>query len=338
MKTCLINVGTMRAATNGSCSAFPVRIVIDGQESCDEILADEVLVHQKELVSDPGRFGGRDLSWKSDLSTAHAGSPANEHFAKWLRDLVFRNKLAGIWADLQANAAAGFRLVLDIEPPEIRRFRWEQIGADHFFPALHPRCAVVRGHYDPSERVALRDGPLRILVVIGSEKGDPRVLAEEETQALRERLDDRVEEVELHVLEQPGRAAFIEDYSRFKPHVLHFIGHGTIDPDDRQPYLVLYDGTVDRNWYWGLSDIIPDLRQHKPAFVFLNACHTADSTEDSWGISALRERRAAERRESTATVWSMSDVFLDHIGGAWRSRDAQRCQGRLGWTSGGDLV
>ena len=80
MKTCLINVGTMRAATNGSCSAFPVRIVIDGQESCDEILADEVSVHQKELVSDPGRFGGRDLSWKSDFSTAPCWQPRQRAF------------------------------------------------------------------------------------------------------------------------------------------------------------------------------------------------------------------------------------------------------------------
>ena len=128
---------------------------------------------------------------------------------------------------------------------------------DHFFPALNPRCAVVlHSSYDPSERVALRDGPLRILVVIGSE-GESVLGRGGDPGPQRERLDDRVEEVELHVLEQPGRAAFIEDYSRFKPHVLHFIGHGTIDPDDRQPYLVLYDGTVDRNWYWGLSDVVP---------------------------------------------------------------------------------
>jgi CHAT domain len=314
MKTVILKVENKRTTMDVAHEVFPVRITIDGQEICDEIPADEILIHQKDLVTDPGRFRGRELTG-SDAATAAGGEEGvNAQFARWLHGLVFGSKLAAAWTDLRKAADDGFRLVLDIEPREMRRLRWEQIGAEAFYPALHAKCAVVRGRYNPAERVPLRDGPLRILLVVGSKQGDTGVLAEMEVEALQQRLDNRIEEVEIKILQRPRRAEVVEHYLGFKPHVFHFIGHGMIDPSSTEPCLALYDVIRDEIELWRSADIISDLGRHTPAFVFLNACHTIDAAENSPDLEAQQEQNDAQRRESSYTVYSMSDAFLKFIG------------------------
>lgn len=305
MKTVILKIESQRQSANGAHAVFPVTLVIDGRESTDEIPVEEVLVKQQDLVHDPGTFRGRELGGDDAEGAAGGGLGPNAEFAQWLHPLVFGSRLAAGWLTLVNLAADGFRLVLDIEPPELLKLRWEQIGSGPVFPAIDPQCAVVRGRYDPAVRVPLRDGPLRILVVVGSKQGDTSVLAEEEVAALKAKLDGRVDQVELKVLERPTRDArppenkkFSDQYREFKPHVFHFIGHGKIDQSG-EPCLVFYDEQQDRNTDWRLKDIISEFGLHKPTFVLLNACHSIDG---------------AGRLERSAAVWSISDTFTKRIG------------------------
>jgi hypothetical protein len=154
---------------------------------------------------------------------------------------------------------------------------------------------------------------------VGSRQGDSAVLAEEEVNALKKKLDGRVHEVELKVLLRPSRKPgapaerrLDEQYAAFKPHVFHFIGHGKLVPsqvvgDPAESILLLHDEDTHENVEWRQVDIISDLAQHEPLFVFLNACHTVDASE-------LGTQSAAEaRRERSEAAWSISDTFLESI-------------------------
>lgn len=185
MKTAILKIGSDADGASGI-RVYPVTFSIDGLESTDEIPVTEVAEKEKSLLLDPGSFRGRDLGGEDVLPAPNRNAPGtNAAFALWLHGLVFGKKLASQWQTLEDSAAAGFRLILDIVPKELSRLRWEQIGSSPVFPGRDPSCAVVRGKFDPGARVPLRDGPLRILVVVGSAKDDPNVLADQEVAALR---------------------------------------------------------------------------------------------------------------------------------------------------------
>jgi len=308
MITVILKVENERVGADGIQMVFPVKLSIDGQENTEEIPVADVVEKTTGLMLDPGSFRGRELGGDDMANPAAGGGPgANAEFARWLHGLVFGKKLAAEWRTLQNSSGLGFRLVLDIDPPELRKLRWEQIGSSPIFPARNPKCAVVRGGYNPNARVPFRDGlgPLRILVIVGSKKDDATVLAEQEVAALEAKLDHRVNEVKLKTLLQPTRDArpplnktLTEQYLEFKPHVLHFIGHGLIAAATGQACLVLYDKGNDQDVLWGLDDIISDLGLHAPAFVFLNTCHSVD---------------AADRRDGREATWSISDTFIQAI-------------------------
>ncbi len=176
-------------------------------------------------------------------------------------------------------------------------------------PALNRDCSVVRGPIDIADLALPCDGPIRVLVVIGSRAEDPSVRAEQEIAELRKGLAPFHAEIVLRVLDRPAidaliakdalpnvRAAVKRAYRDFQPHVLHFIGHGELG-DDGVPYLVLFDPSLggDGNLQWTPRDMIADFNTQPPAFIFLNACYTVSTT------------RNVDAR-------SIADVFLNEIG------------------------
>jgi len=90
----------------------------------------------------------------------------------------------------------------------------------------------------------------------------------------------------------------MDTIGKFKPHMLHFIGHGGIEQTDggnRRPYLQLFvkaSGTVEP---WYRDDIIEDFvvaadDADSLRLVVLNACRSGRSTaenRDPWSLSQV---------------------------------------------------
>src|SRR5262249_5543155 len=91
---------------------------------------------------------------------------------------VVRDQVAAHWDQLlrdfprQGTDTRGRRLILEIQAEELRRLPWEGMAAAPVAPALDPGNALTRGPIDPRLKPAPCDGPVRVLVVVGSKPGD----------------------------------------------------------------------------------------------------------------------------------------------------------------------
>jgi len=183
------------------------------------------------------------------------------------------------------GAGKRLRLRLRIEPPEISALPWEYL----YDPEVDLPLAISPNHclsrYVPINepaRMLQVVPPLRVLVVISdpSNLGDyglPALDAGQEIQRIQKALQPRESagEVKTDVLPHAIAADLREKLRTFRPHVIHFIGHGGFQDD--QGMLVMEDDE-------GKTRFVSD-RQFREFFlgaddaklVILNACQGATS-------------------------------------------------------------
>jgi hypothetical protein len=313
MKTIILEIGEAPTAQGYSCKLS----LVGGQQPREEVLSS---LNEQAIGAIPaapdliGVIGGRELGAVGAGGHGSASAEYAQH-AEWLHDLVFRDEVLdklkgfGVLAG-GSKAISDCRLVLDIKAPPWRGLRFEMMAKGSNRPAMQPDCSVVRGPIDLEDRAAPGDGPIRVLVVVGSRPKDQDVLAEEEVAGLRKVLDRYQTELALRVLDRDGIKALIEEskgeiknvrdavkaaYKDYLPHVFHFIGHGKLG-DDQMPYLALYDPNLPgENLQWKPKDMWVDFNRVPPAFIFLNACYTVSKVPTKDGRS-------------------IADIFLEEIG------------------------
>jgi hypothetical protein len=224
-----------------------------------------------------------------------AGGPDKfEQHAEWLHGLVFRDGVENEWIKARPR-----RLVLNIVPAELRRLRWEMMRSGPLKPAMNPDGSIVRGALNLEYRETCSDGPIRVLVVVGSAPNDPSVLAEEELSEHCLAFTARESEICLRILDRgaferetkgEARSLIQSVMSTFQPHIFHYIGHGKLDAGG-EPYLLLYDPRAagGPDVHWTLADILNDLGTFPPKFLFFNACDTVGEArnDDGWSIADL---------------------------------------------------
>ena len=150
---------------------------------------------------------------------------------------------------LAQGAGKRLRLRLRIEPPEISALPWEYL----YDPEAELPLAISPNHclsrYVPiNEPVRTLEitPPLRVLVVISdpSNLGDygmPALDAGQEIDRIQKALQQREDagQVKTDVLPHAIAADLREKLRTFRPHVIHFIGHGGVQDD--QGMLVMQD-------------------------------------------------------------------------------------------------
>ncbi|WZO96076.1 CHAT domain-containing protein [Isosphaeraceae bacterium EP7] len=283
----------------GDPAAYPLEMRYDnGLVKKATLVASEVT--NEGVLKSPGSWRGRELGGED--SPDPGATHQNKEFARWLYDLIFRGDIAAEWNRMYGDGELErCRFILEIEPDELRGLRLEQMGRTPIFPARLTNCSLVRGKRFSEGTTPFRDGTIRILVIVGSKERDESVLAEQELEALQKVIAEAIDGPDLRIIQQGSREEIAAQYLRFKPQILHFIGHGQLD-EEGQPYLVLYDKTLKINHRWSLVDIDGDLGKHSPAFVFLNACHTVDA--------AGKVLDAAGKSDNRRAIGSISDWFL----------------------------
>lgn len=240
------------------------------------------------------RRSGRHLAVQ-DL----APEPADQT-PRQLGEALFRALFAGQVSELFARSLGivgdrGLRLRLrfrldpdDPRLPLLHSLPWEILYQPDTrdFLGLSRRTPIVRSLEIPRPAPPHPlPSPLRVLVVPGTRFGlDPLDLEKEREQI--QRAWERLPGTEVICLEPAGAEAIRQALLGTSFHILHFMGHGELDPETGKGVLFLEgpDGTSSPLTGESLAILIKDFRSLR--LVFLNACETGRTPDgagqDPW--------------------------------------------------------
>jgi len=132
---------------------------------------------------------------------------------------------------------------------------------------------LVLSRYLPARVPAQAELPLRLLIVVS--KPDDPDLGQVKDEPVRYAISEFAKDHSIDIEEEfkPTTARFLKKIEKFKPHILHFIGHGRYDEQDRQGYIALLNG--DRSVDWVPDKLFADYFKQKgaiPRLVILHSC------------------------------------------------------------------
>jgi len=182
----------------------------------------------------------------------------------------------------------GLRVRLHINAPELNDYPWEFLYNPQFgqFVALSQNTPVIRYIELPYTTRALPvQTPLKVLVMISSPEGYPKLDIQKEWEKLNKALKPLLDQglVDLEKLEQPTLSALQKKLRQDKVHIFHYIGHGKYFEDKQDGMLLLEDANQHGRPTSGqhLGAILHD--HYHLRLVVLNACEGArTSAEDPY--------------------------------------------------------
>lgn len=156
----------------------------------------------------------------------------------------------------------------------------DRAGRQGFFLATDRRCMLTR--YIPMELgrpLKTATDRARVLVLV-SQPDDPtlgEVVAEPVLADLEAAANAGVP-IELTVQQQPTRDLLDEVVARFRPDVVHFMGHGMYDDYEEQGQIALVDETGRTDWVGesALAQLLGDA-EDMPRLVYLHSCSGAQT-------------------------------------------------------------
>ena len=228
------------------------------------------------LKLDPGRSGMRRIADPHTKASIDLGSG--------LFNAVFRNEVLVAWSrskDAVRQDGRGLRLRLRLTgAPTLAAMPWELLydKTSRMFYAQSDRTPVVRylDVTNPPRPLTVR-GPLRILSIIASPHGLPRLDVEREWATICDALADkqRAQLVSIDRLPAPTIGELQRWLRHNEVHVLHFVGHGYFDGRSQDGMLMFTD---QGGYPVPVSSAVlgTHVRDHDPLrLVVLNACQTA---------------------------------------------------------------
>ena len=147
-----------------------------------------------------------------------------------------------------------------------------------FFLATHPRLVLSR--YIPLEwnRESLSiDDELRFMAVISKPKVEPGELGPVLEYPVVEVIEELCQNhgFDLFKLENPTTEQFFENLEKVDPHILHFIGHGRYNPDQKRGEIALVKADRESAEWVTDTTFAEYFDNVKPRLVLLHACEGA---------------------------------------------------------------
>ncbi|MEZ4735651.1 MAG: CHAT domain-containing protein [Caldilineaceae bacterium] len=188
------------------------------------------------------------------------------------------------------------RIVLEIEPPDLQPLPWELLCRNQVFLFPNADIPFCRGVGQPLAPLPEHDWPLRLLVIVGSKEAakeaaatpqNDEVQAEAELESMYDALVGCEADVDFLVLKRQSKAEIVRQLREFKPHILHFIGHGGVKPDDTA-FLEFYNEQSKTKDFWEPTIIRNDLvgLEKTLRLAFLNACRSDAAGKDGlWSVT-----------------------------------------------------
>lgn len=205
-------------------------------------------------------------------------------FGARLYDAVFAGSVGTLFrrsVDAAERNGAGLRLRLRLDDvPELADLPWEYLYATDLARhlALSQETPLVRYlELAQPEQMLTSRPPLRILTLVAN-PSDVRPLAvEQEWRQLHDVLAD-LQSRQLLVLERLEKATLAALQTRLRGaavHILHFIGHGDFDAEQKRGGLCLEQADGKSHWVDAVR-LATLLHDHQPLrLAFLNACQGA---------------------------------------------------------------
>jgi CHAT domain len=226
-------------------------------------------------------------------------NPSSAEFGpigEYLASLLLRGRVGERWKSLRQEHPEGFRTLLEIEPPNLRLIPWELMSLNEQRLFINPIFVFARAERleaDATAAVTPELVPLRLLVVEGD--SDKELKTTDEIRGIKSALRDFLGGIDAEFLCGPTASQLQEAFTRVRPHIFHFVGHGTEDPVTRQPALKLPGWLLTRQY-------ILDLLSPIPRVAVLNACRSSDVV----GLRALTE--AFLNRRADAVIGMQGNV------------------------------
>lgn len=240
--------------------------------------------YRAELIASPSGEASAEFS----LALPQDAGP--ELLGRYLFECAFSGEVLTALRRSQDKVArrnGGLRIRLRLaDAPELADLPWEALydaSRDRFL-ALSSDTPLVRYLDLPEPIQPLRvKPPLRLLTIMASPKGLPPLRLEEEREALRRALGGLADDGLIDLTAEAPRtlAALRTALRRDEYHIIHFLGHGDIDPDTGEGFLLLEnaDGSPRSVTGQALGAILRDHRSLRLAL--LNACRGAAASPDS---------------------------------------------------------
>ena len=182
-----------------------------------------------------------------------------------------------------------FRFNKDV--PELAKWPWEYLY-NHVHLSLQKHTPIIRYiEYGNPARNIETELPLKILFVAANSPKHRELNLKKELDEIKKVLKKFAKEVTWDILlgQEATKEQLNQKLDQESYHVLHFMGHGTFNSDEKEGYLQLFDNPLEdevlKTWI---------ANHHSLKMVFLNACRGAQSdSEDIFtgmahNITALR--------------------------------------------------
>jgi tetratricopeptide (TPR) repeat protein len=265
---------------------------------------DEWLEQARQLMHDPllGILRGRMRSLNQAASNGEAMSPNLVELGQTLYNALFQGTIRDSWMTAQGiaqNRRESLRLRLGLKGDRLPRLPWEVLhagarplatGTDVVFSRYQASFAPMATILQPHARSLPLDPnqPLRILMVLAAPTDQEVLELQREATHLREELlqeqGQSGGEIELTILNQPGREQLTQALEQGHYQVLHYAGHSNLGMSGGDLYLV-----SDRT---GLTEVLSGddlaglLVNNGIRMVVFNSCRgvytaTADPTDES---------------------------------------------------------
>lgn len=250
----------------------------------------------------PGELGEGDVD-KAVVNFVrdHADSTEFESIGKFLASLLLPPEISARWRSLRDAHPVGFRTLLEIEPANLRLIPWELMALDERRLFIDPTCVFARADNLQPGTTQEELLPLRLLVVEGTRDEEIKTLAE--IRGIKSALPDFHGRVDAEFLCEPTKQELKDAFTRVRPHIFHFVGHGMNDPATGQASLQM------PGWLLRREDFI-NLIRPMPRVVVLNACRSGVGVDDE-GSPEQRMRALTEAclsQGAAAVVGMQGDV------------------------------
>jgi hypothetical protein len=194
---------------------------------------------------------------------------------RYLHRLIHDGPVGATLAELGSDGCQ--HVMLDVRPDELRCLPWETMALDNdrllFADPCTPHVRATLPFAAPGDLI---DVPVRMLVLVGDTA--EKLCHRKEIDSIQAGLRGAPVRWQVEVLEEPSDALLFATYDKFKPHIVHFIGHGMV-ASNGQPVLLVRDSATGESWRLSRFHIVNRLRQcPAPRLVVLNACRTADTS------------------------------------------------------------
>ena len=258
------------------------------------------------------------------LDIGRLDTPAAREFGVALFTALVRDGVKSLYESSNAGAQGQVTIRLVIDDPAVARIPWELIVDPDIDELLTTRGRFVRGFSTkvPAQPITT-EPPLRVLVAESSPAGVPRLETQLEVDdiqvALKELTD--IGRVVVETLTDASIESLqnrLRERARANPptpiHVVHWIGHGGIDPATGIAVLLFEQEGKRRDPVDG-GQLATILNGYSIRLVFLNACYSV-------APAAIAPTTETARTESSFGLTSGVAEALLNVGIPGRDRDA----------------